>query len=81
MTHCAGFTHPDRCTQAEFNAGTCSPVDVPGDGGDYYDSPPLRAEICIAGNQSDEACVEASSDGRRLLLRPGVDARRARAEA
>ena len=71
MMHCAGFQHPDRCTPAESNAGTCSPADIPGDGGDYYNSPPLRAEICIAGNQSDEACVE-TSDGRRLLLRPGV---------
>ena len=77
VTHCAGFTHPDRCDQDEFDVGTCSPVDVPGDGGDYYGSPPLRAEICIAGNQSDQACFRAA-DGRNLLLRSGVSPRRAR---
>jgi hypothetical protein len=77
MTHCAGFTHPDRCDRDEFDDGVCSPVDVPGDGGDYYDSPPLRAEICIAGNQSDEACFR-TADGHNLLLRSGVSPRLAR---
>lgn len=41
MMHCAGFRHPER--QA---------TDTPGDGGAYYSSPPLQAEICIAGVQS-----------------------------
>jgi hypothetical protein len=42
MMHCAGFTHPDR-----------TPSDQPFDNGPYYSTPPLRSEICIAGNQSD----------------------------
>jgi hypothetical protein len=77
MMHCAGFTHPDHCDQDEYDVGTCSPVDVPGDGGDYYDPPPPCAEICVAGNLSDEACFRAA-DGRNLLLRTGVSPRRAR---
>jgi len=42
MMHCAGYTHPMRTN-----------TDIPGDGGAYYNSPPLRAELCIAGIQSD----------------------------
>lgn len=42
MMHCAGFTHPNR-----------TPQDQPFDNGPYYSTPPLRSEICIAGNQSD----------------------------
>jgi hypothetical protein len=42
MMHCAGFTHPNR-----------QRTDVPFDNGPYYSTPPLQAEICIAGNQSD----------------------------
>jgi hypothetical protein len=42
MMHCAGYTHPER-----------TPGDTPFDGGPYYSSPPLQAEICIAGQQSD----------------------------
>jgi hypothetical protein len=42
MMHCAGFTHPNRRS-----------TDVPFDNGPYYSTPPLQAEICIAGNQSD----------------------------
>ncbi|OCK97083.1 uncharacterized protein K441DRAFT_656443 [Cenococcum geophilum 1.58] len=42
MMHCAGYNHPVRRN-----------TDVPGDGGAYYNSPPLRAELCIAGIQSD----------------------------
>jgi uncharacterized protein DUF5648 len=41
MMHCAGYTHPSK-------SGT------PGDGGPYFSSPPLRAELAIAGVQSDE---------------------------
>lgn len=48
MMHCAGFTHPDRL-----------PTDSPYDGGVYYNSEPLRAEMCIAGQQSDtSSCLE-----------------------
>jgi hypothetical protein len=66
MMHCAGYTHPDKTGQ-----------DQPNDNGSYYGSPPLRAEICIAGNQSDvvkaltlkaryESC---SSVGGRCVIR------------
>lgn len=47
MMHCAGFTHPGRTT-----------ADAPGDGGPYYGTPPLQAELCIAGVQSDVVCVD-----------------------
>lgn len=46
MMHCAGYTHPTRTSS-----------DIPGDGGVYYSTPPLQSEICIAGVQSDVACV------------------------
>lgn len=46
MMHCAGFTHPD-----------IMPADIPGDGGPYYGTPPLQAELCIAGVQSDKNCA------------------------
>jgi hypothetical protein len=45
MMHCAGFSHPVRMSS-----------DVPNDGGIYYGSSPLQAEICIAGVQSDQIC-------------------------
>lgn len=59
MMHCAGFSHPNR-----------QPRDRPFDGGTYYNSPPLRSEICIAGQQSDiERDVAASTkSGERILL-------------
>lgn len=44
MMHCAGYCHPDKDAN-----------DVPGDGGDYFNSAPLRAELCIAGLQSDSS--------------------------
>ena len=46
MMHCAGYTHPTR-----INSPSPSP-DIPGDGGPYYGTPPLQAELCIAGVQS-----------------------------
>lgn len=47
MMHCAGYSHPTRIDRPAPNA------DVPGDNGPYYGTPPLRAELCIAGTQSD----------------------------
>ena len=44
MMHCAGYRHPRKTED-----------DKPGDGGPYYSSPPLLAETCIAGVQSDLA--------------------------
>jgi len=54
MMHAAGYTHPKR---RDFDpASPGAPIDVPGDGGPYYGTPPLRAEFCIAGSQSDTTC-------------------------
>jgi hypothetical protein len=56
MMHCAGFTHPDRRdppTGMSCRAPNPAIFDCPFDGGQYFGTPPLRAEICIAGNQSD----------------------------
>jgi hypothetical protein len=47
MMHCAGYSHPRRIDRPAPNP------DVPGDNGPYYGTPPLRAELCIAGAQSD----------------------------
>jgi hypothetical protein len=56
MMHCAGFRHPDRrdpsAGQSCFDPGPHS-CDCPNDGGQCYGTPPLRAEFCIAGDQSD----------------------------
>jgi hypothetical protein len=41
MMHCAGYSHPPMGKE-----------DKPHDGGKYYSSPPLKAELCIAGKQS-----------------------------
>lgn len=57
MMHCAGYTHPARIDPPAPNA------DVPGDNGKYYGTPPLRAELCIAGQQSDAGSL-------RLMLAP-----------
>lgn len=46
MMHCCGYHHPPRRDPPDPNA------DTPFDGGQYYGTVPLMAEICIAGNQS-----------------------------
>ncbi len=46
MMHIAGYVHPPRAQG-----------DVPGDNGPYYSSPPLRAELCIDGVQSDAGLI------------------------
>lgn len=46
MMHCAGFKHRKKTA-----------ADKPGDGGEYYNSRPLIAELCIAGVQSDSMTV------------------------
>ena len=57
MMHVAGFNHRSR-----RDAPLPDP-DIPGDNGPYYSSPPLRAEICIAGTQSITACNPDSTGG------------------
>jgi hypothetical protein len=56
MMHCAGFTHPTRRDPPPgMSCATPNPAifDCPFDNGQYYGTPPLRAEMCIAGEQSD----------------------------
>ena len=58
MMHCAGFTHPDRRDPpAGSSCAAPNPAvfDCPNDNGQYYGTPALRAEFCIAGDQSDAA--------------------------
>jgi len=56
MMHCAGFTHPTR-RDPPVGMSCAAPdpaiFDCPFDDGQYYGTPPLRAEFCIAGDQSD----------------------------
>jgi len=79
MMHSAGYTHPKRRDFDPANPG--APIDTPGDGGQYYGTAPLRAEFCIAGNQSDRAPDGQSGGGAIPGLRlvsvianpPGAD--------
>lgn len=66
MMHCAGERHPERC---DPGAG-CWPVDEPGDNGRYFTSPPLNAEKCIVGQQSDASCVRATAERYALSFDP-----------
>ena len=56
MMHCAGLSHPTR-RDAPAGSSCAMPnpavFDCPNDGGVYYGTAPLRAEFCIAGDQSD----------------------------
>lgn len=58
MMHCAGFSHPERRDPDPLAGMSCADpnpalFDCPFDNGVYYGTAPLRAEICIAGDQSD----------------------------
>lgn len=56
MVHCAGSRHPTRRNPpAGMSCAAPNPsvFDCPNDNGQYYGTPPLRAEFCIAGDQSD----------------------------
>jgi hypothetical protein len=52
MMHCVGYAHPAK-------SGT------PGDGGLYFNSTPLRAELAIAGVQSDVVAEEMAEGGMK----------------
>ncbi len=59
--HCAGYNHPNRTAN-----------DRPGDNGPYYGTPPLRSEICIAGQQSltsSSKNKECSPDGDKYTIK------------
>ena len=56
MMHCAGFSHPARRDPppgSSCAAPNPAVFDCPNDNGVYYGTAPLRAEFCIAGDQSD----------------------------
>ncbi|MET9343196.1 hypothetical protein [Nonomuraea sp. NPDC003804] len=57
MMHVAGFGHPEDKRKPPPGSSCENPnpavFDCPGDNGPYYGAPPLRAELCIAGDQSD----------------------------
>ena len=60
MMHCAGYRHPPRRDPPMgMNCSAPDPLifDCPFDNGQYYGTPPLRAELVIAGNQIDMARV------------------------
>ncbi|MBB5867176.1 hypothetical protein F4553_000555 [Allocatelliglobosispora scoriae] len=76
MAHCAGYTHPSR-RDPDWSLGqSCDdpaprPFDCPGDNGPYYGTPPLRAEFCIAGVQSDaQLRVDRKAAGERCEIDP-----------
>jgi hypothetical protein len=75
MMHIAGFSHPDRRDPPPgMSCAAPNPAifDCPLDNGQYYGSPPLRAELCIAGNQSDQTSPSSSPN-----VSPPMDVRRA----
>jgi hypothetical protein len=63
MMHCAGFDHPDRCDVVSLP--NCPQIDQPFDNGKYYGTVPLRAELCIAGNQSDRMLLTGEDASQR----------------
>jgi hypothetical protein len=75
MMHCAGYTHPDR-RDPPTGMSCASPnptlFDCPLDNGVYYGTPPLRAELCIAGTQSDVARQASGASGGNCRLVDGV---------
>ncbi|MDQ3924359.1 MAG: hypothetical protein M3309_10625 [Actinomycetota bacterium] len=85
MMHCAGFTHPDRRDPppgSSCAAPNPAVFDCPNDNGQYFGTPPLRAEFCIAGDQSvmlrrlehkaaDEKC-HISDDGIATIHKPSL---------
>jgi Hemopexin len=78
MMHVAGYSHPDRRDPPagmSCAAPNSAIFDCPRDNGQYYGSPPLRAELCIAGRQSDNTSptqdlAEPPSDVKRVLQSP-----------
>jgi hypothetical protein len=76
MMHCAGYRHPTRRDPAPpMSCAIPNPAlfDCPFDGGQYYGTEPLRAEICIAGNQSDvNRILEKATDEKCIIDEQGV---------
>ena len=76
MMHCADFNHDDRRFPAPgMSCADPDPTlfDCPFDNGPYSGSPPLRAELCIAGNQSDvDRAVEKAVDEQCVIDDAGL---------
>jgi hypothetical protein len=73
MMHCAGYAHPDRRDPDPTLGQSCSApntalFDCPFDGGPYYSTAVLQAEICIAGNQSDLNRVEEKANNEACSI-------------
>ena len=72
MMHCAGFSHPvRRDPPAGQSCANPDPAlfDCPNDNGQYYGTPPLRAEFCIAGDQSDVLMrLESKADNESCVI-------------
>jgi hypothetical protein len=72
MMHCAGFSHPVR-RDAPPGQSCAAPnpavFDCPNDNGQYYGTPPLRSEFCIAGDQSDvEGRLASKADNESCVV-------------
>jgi len=71
MMHCGGYTHPNR-RDAPTGQSCANPnpavFDCPFDNGQYYGTVPLRAELCIAGNQSDHLRLLEKATNERCVV-------------
>ena len=74
MMHCSGFSHPDRRDPPEgMSCIDPNPelFDCAFDGGRYFGTAPLRAEVCIAGAQDDmRARFQKKVEGERCVIAP-----------
>ena len=63
MMHCAGYNHPKDRVKPPAGQPCNSSLghDCPFDNGKYYGTPPLRAELCIAGSQDDAMRIRQNS--------------------
>jgi hypothetical protein len=73
MMHCAGFSHPDRRDPPPGRSCAAPDptlFDCPDDNGVYYGTAPLRAEFCIAGDQSDAATarLQRKAETQRCVI-------------
>jgi len=86
MMHCAGFSHPvrrDAPAGQDCNNPDPNVFDCPNDNGPYYGTPPLRAEFCIAGDQSDvQSRLAVKADNESCVIdEHGVATMHTRVEA
>ena len=67
MMHCAGYSHPER-NRPPVGVPCAPPFDCPYDNGPYYSTPPLQAELCIAGIQSDMTRLVRKADDESCVI-------------